>query len=67
MEIYKPGSDVTIGGNIDAKIISAHISGEECRLVYNVVWWSGNTRTEAVLEEFEIQPKKVTKKKIGFR
>lgn len=64
MEVIKPGSKVLIAGNVDATILTVSIRHDS--VSYEVVWWSGLTRTTAWLEPFEITIGELTPLLIGF-
>lgn len=64
--VWAIGAEVTIGGDIPARVLEAAIktSGEE----YRVVWWSGENRISEWLDSSELTGGKLSGKlEIGFR
>ncbi|KKL82271.1 hypothetical protein LCGC14_1986420 [marine sediment metagenome] len=67
IEVMQSGSPVTIADDIPAKIAAISIDGH-CHITYLCVWWSGSTRTEAWVEEFEVTRADDTRDMtVGFR
>jgi hypothetical protein len=51
MEILKSGSEVMVG-DIKMTVVSVNITGDQ--IGYNMVWYDGNTRNCAFINNFEI-------------
>jgi hypothetical protein len=65
MQILKTGSDVMVG-EIKMKVVSASITGDV--VSYSMVWYDGNSRNTAFVNDFEItsyEPEDL--RTIGFR
>ena len=67
IEVMQVGSPVTLADNIPARITGILIH-DKCRITYECVWWDGQTRTSAYLEEFEVTRADETQgMTVGFR
>lgn len=51
MEILKSGSEIIVS-DIKMKVLSVTINNDQ--IMYNVVWYDGNTRNTAYINDFEI-------------
>lgn len=64
--VWPVGTEVTIGDDITGKVIGIWICGGR-RILYQVAWWSGRSREEKWLEEFEVKvAKRMATKEVGF-
>jgi hypothetical protein len=66
MEVYEIGSEVTIDGEIPARITGISIHGIEHRLQYEVTWWNERSRVSDWLDPFEVKPKSGKTKTLTF-
>lgn len=67
MELYIPGTEVTLKGGIKALIISIEIKSQRLAGVsYQVAWWDGRTRMTAWISPPEINDGEL-KTTIGFK
>lgn len=55
LTVYRPGTPVTLAGEITGGIIQVCI-GTNDHVTYQVAWWDGNTRRLEWLEEIELIP-----------
>ena len=67
IEVMQVGSPVTLADGIPATI-TAILINDKCRVTYQCVWWSGQERKSAYLEEFEVTPADETQRTtVGFQ
>ena len=55
LTVYRPGSPVTLADGIAAGVLKVEIRANNY-VLYEVVWWNGNARNTAWLEEAEVAP-----------
>lgn len=67
MKIVKPGEKVLLCDNtVIAQVVAVYIRFD-CKVSYEVVWWSNGSRNTQVVEEFEINiPEPDSMQTIGF-
>ena len=65
LNVYSPGSKVTIGNDIDATILAVSI-GPQNHTEYNCAYWNGYSRETQWLDQSEILPREQNTTKIGF-
>ncbi len=65
IEVYAPGSKVTIGDGITAEVAEVAIKAGGY-VYYSLVWWASGERVSEVLEAFEVTAG-VAELEIGFR
>jgi len=66
MEVFKPGTKVSIHDDIQATINKVLITRSE-NCLYECVWWDGRTRKEGYLHPEEFQVVEGDKQTIGFK
>ena len=67
MDLYTPGTEVTLKGNLKAIIIAIEIKSTRLAgVLYHVAWWDGRTRNTAWISPVEICDGE-SKTTIGFK
>lgn len=65
IEVVRPGSRATIGGDVEAVVLAVMLMTDGIQ--YKVAWWDGRCRNEAWIEPAEIGPgPEVERVKVGF-
>lgn len=63
---YGIGDRVLVGGETEGQVIGVGVYGRELRVLYQVAWWSGNTRYEQWVCGLELK-RPAGEKGMGFR
>jgi len=61
--VFKPGSKVTIGGDIAATVKQVCLQSDG--VTYEIVWWSERTRNTQWFADFEVNAPKDGKPELG--
>lgn len=68
IEVFSPGTSVTIGDDVAAQVVSVQIINDPPRVSYNVEWWEGRTRHEGWFSEWQVREGEVRSPlAIGFK
>lgn len=65
MDVLRPGCTVTVGGDIQAKVVAICIY-PNCRVTYQCSWFDGRTYHEKWLDGFQITVSNQERFNIGF-
>ncbi len=55
LQVFEIGTTVVLTSGTHAIILSVCISGEAHRIIYEVAYWSGGTRSETWIHQSEIK------------
>lgn len=62
IQVYPIGSDVTIDGDIPARIMAFEVRGTVALITYQCSWWDERTRKTDWFTEAEIKPRETVRK-----